>query len=100
MGLYKRKGSPFFWMTFRINGRKVCESTKTTNKKLAERITAKRVTEIAEGRWFPSEARRRRFEELKDRYMTEHSKVVKTIKSSLRDECSFKHLSGFLGVCH
>jgi integrase len=95
MGLYKRKESQYYWMTFRINGRKVYESTKTENRKLAERIYAKRVTEIAEGRWFPNEAKRRIFEELRERYMKEHSIVYKTAKSSLRDVTSFKHLSRF-----
>ena len=95
MGLYKRKGSQFYWMSFRVDGRRFFESTGTTNKKLAERIYAKRITEIAEGRWFPNEAKKRTFEELKERYMKEHSIVNKTPKSALRDETSFKHLTGF-----
>ena len=97
MGLYKRKGSRFYWITFRVNGKKISESTKTANKKLAEKIHAKRITEIAEGRWFPNEAKKRTFEELKERYMREHSRVNKTPKSSLRDESSFKHLTKFFG---
>ena len=98
MGLYKRKGSKFYWMSFRINGRRrIWESTGTPNKKLAEKIHARRLSEIAEGRWFPVEAKRRIFEELRDRYMKEHSQVYKTPKSTLRDETSFKHLSKFFG---
>lgn len=97
MGLYKRRGSQFYWMTLRVNGKKVYESTKTTNRKLAEKIYAKKVTEVAEGRWFPNEAKRRTFEELKERYLKEHSMVYKTQKSFHRDVASFKHLSGFFG---
>ncbi|HBE44333.1 MAG TPA: hypothetical protein DDW17_02475 [Deltaproteobacteria bacterium] len=97
MGLYKRSGSPFYWISFRLNGRKICESTKTTNKKLAGKIYAKKITEIAEGRWFPNEARKRTFEELRDRYMRDHSRINKKPKSSLRDETSFRHLSEFFG---
>lgn len=93
MGLYKRNGSQFYWMSFRINGRRAFESTETANKKLAEKIYAKRLTEITEGKWFPNEARKRTFEELRTRYMTEHSKVYKTAKSSTRDESAFKCLS-------
>lgn len=52
MGLYKRKDSQSYWMTFRIGRRKISESTGTRNKKLAERIYAKRLTEVTEGRWF------------------------------------------------
>ncbi len=46
MGLYKRKCSQFYWMSFRINRRRIFESTETTNKKLAEKIYAKRLTEM------------------------------------------------------
>ena len=93
MGLYKRKGSRFYWITFRVNGKKISESTKTANKKLADRIYAKRITEIAEGRWFPNEAKKRTFEELEERYMREHSAIHKAQSSHTRDMYSFKQLS-------
>jgi integrase len=93
MGLYKRKGSQFYWMTFRIKGRKVYESTGTTNKKLADRIYAKRVTEIAEGRWFPNEAKKRTFEELRDRYMEDYAIPNKSPRTVEKDRYSFKRLS-------
>lgn len=50
MGLYKRKNSPFWWMSFRHEGRRVRESTAMESRKLAERLYAKRLTEISEGR--------------------------------------------------
>ncbi|MCR4287117.1 MAG: site-specific integrase [Deltaproteobacteria bacterium] len=53
MGLYKRKDSHMWWMSFRIDGRRILESTGTTNKKLAEKIHAKKLTEITEGRLNP-----------------------------------------------
>lgn len=93
MGIYRRKRSKLYWMTFRIRGRRIFKSTGTTNKQLAERIYARIVTEIHEGKWFPNEANKRKFEELRDRYMKDHSSPNKTLKSSLRDETSFKHLS-------
>jgi integrase len=99
MGLYKRKDSQFYWMTFKINGKKVHESTKTANKKLAERIHAKRLTEISEGRWFPNEAKRRTFEELRDRYMKEYAIPNKAHRTIEKDKCSFKRLSEFFGGC-
>lgn len=95
MGLYKRNSSQYYWMSFRINGRRAFESTETTNKKLAEKIYAKRLTEITEGKWFANEARKRRFEELRERYMTEHSKINKTATTQVRDGSAFKRLSGF-----
>lgn len=97
MGLYKRKGSQFYWMSFRVNGRRIFETTETTNKKLAEKIHAKRLTAITEGKWFPNEAKKRTFEELKERYMTEHSKVNKTSTTCIREESIFKHLSRYFG---
>lgn len=95
MGLYKRKGSQFYWMSFRVNGKKIYESTKTTNKKLAERIHAKRLTEIEEGRWFPTEAKKRIFEELMGRYMKEYAIPNKSSRTVIKDRCSFKRLSEF-----
>ncbi|MDA8103784.1 MAG: tyrosine-type recombinase/integrase [Nitrospiraceae bacterium] len=97
MGLYKRKGSQFYWMTFRINGRKICESTGTTNRKLSERIHAKRVTEIAEGKWFQNESKRRTFEELRDRYMSDYAIPNKSPRTIEKDTYSFKRLSQFFG---
>src|SRR3989304_8447028 len=97
MGLYKRNSSQFYWMSFRVNGRRIFESTETTNKKLAEKIYAKRLTEITEGKWFQNEARKRRFEELREKYMTEHSKINKTPTTQVRDSSAFKRLSVFFG---
>ena len=93
MGLYKRKGSQFYWMTFRVNGRKIAESTKTKNKRLAERIYSKMITDIAEGRWFPSEAKKRTFEDLRERYMRDHSRVHKAVSSQERDVSTFNQLA-------
>ena len=74
MGLYRRNGSQFYWMSFRIVGRRVFESTGTANKKLAERIYSCQVLEAAEGKWFE---KKRPVElamsELVDRYMREVS---------------------------
>src|SRR3989337_1068203 len=95
MGLYKRNSSQFYWMSFRVNGRRIFESTETSNKKLAEKIYAKRLTEITEGKWFQSEARNRRFEELREKYMTEHSMINKTPTTQVRDISAFKRLSEF-----
>jgi len=86
------------WKVSRIDNYQVSgESTKSGNKKLAERIHAKRLTEIAEGRWFPNEAKRRTFEEFKERYMREHSAIHKSKTSHERDIQSFKQLSKCFG---
>jgi len=60
MGLYHRnkKGkdgkvrkSPIWTMDYVVEGKPRCESTRTTNKKLAEKILNKRLMEIVEGRF-------------------------------------------------
>ena len=95
MGLYKRKDSSSYWMSYRAEGKKQQESTGTANKKLAQQIYAKRQTEVTEGKWFSQEQKRKTFDELRERYMKEHSKVHKTEKSHVRDKSSFNHLTEF-----
>ena len=60
MGLYRRTWrnsdgklitSPPWWMSLMIDGRQHCESTGTSNKRLAQKILDKRKGEIAEGRF-------------------------------------------------
>lgn len=97
MGLYKRKDSQFYWMSFRIDHRRVTESSKTTNKKLAERIHAKRLTEIAEGKWFgkvviPDVT----MAELFDRYLKEISPNLSPTTNE-RNAQMVKNLRAFFG---
>ncbi len=56
MGLYRRKDSKYWWMTFRIEGKRVSTSTGTSNKGMAAKIYTKRSMEIIEGKWFPKVA--------------------------------------------
>jgi hypothetical protein len=60
MGLYRRtkkrkdgtaRKCRVWWMCYVVNGRQHCESTGTTNKRLAEKILNKRLAEITEGRF-------------------------------------------------
>ena len=36
--IYKRKDSPYYWMSYTIRGRRVIKSTKVKDKKLAELV--------------------------------------------------------------
>ncbi|HZV47510.1 MAG TPA: hypothetical protein VFG06_09235 [Thermodesulfovibrionales bacterium] len=94
MGLTKRNDSRFWWMDLRINGKRYKVSTKTANKKLAERIYAKAVTEIEEGRWFPSEVKRKTLADMINRYDIEYASKK---KYAGRDKSIFKHLKAFFG---
>src|SRR5580692_9354836 len=49
MGLYRR--GKIWWMAYMVDGRQHCESTGTSNKRLAKKILDKRKGEIAEGRF-------------------------------------------------
>jgi integrase len=60
MGLYRRKWrnsdgklitSPPWWMAYMVGGKQHCESTHTTNKRVAQKILDIRRAEIAEGRF-------------------------------------------------
>lgn len=49
MAVYKQKGSKNWWYKFTWNGQLVRESTKQTNKRVAEQIEAARRTQFAKG---------------------------------------------------
>lgn len=53
MGLYKRKDSKFWWMKINYEGRVICKSTETDNRKLAEKIYEKVKASILLGKYFP-----------------------------------------------
>ena len=83
-------------MSFTYNGRQVRRSTETDDKKLAEKIYHKVMTEVAEGKWFERQERTRGFAEMMEKYMKEHSAVKK--RSTARDVASLKHLLPFFGA--
>jgi integrase len=87
MGLYKRGDSQFYWMSFVINGKRVYESTKTKNKKLAEKRYAKRLGEIEDEGWFPGE--NILFREVWGKYLREEVKY-KAPGTQMRAEQSAK----------
>jgi integrase len=97
MGLYKRRDSQFYWMSLRLpSGRKMHESTKTANKKLAERIYAKHLTSIQEGQWFETNYKKKPLKEMIERYRTEYTEH-KDYYQKARDKSIFKHLYAYFG---
>jgi len=94
VGLYKR--NKVWWYTVVHKGQRIQESTKTDNKKLAERIYAKVLFDIQEGRWFENKAKRKTLKEMIDRYEKEYTDS-KTYYQKKRDKSVFKHLFSFLG---
>ncbi len=79
MGLYHRGKT--FWFTIMHNGKRIQQSTGTENKKLAERIYAKVLTDIQEGQYFQNViARTKTFDEMMERYIVECSNKASTIE--------------------
>jgi integrase len=98
MGLYKRKDSPIWHMSFCVNNRQYQRSTGTADKRLAENILAKVKTQIIEGKWFEiDEARQHTFDEMMERFMSEHAPTVsERMRKSYN--VSLSHLNTFFSV--
>src|SRR6267154_277003 len=98
MGLYRRKGSRFWWMSSTLNGERVFDSTKTTSKEIAKKIWKKREGEFALGLLKVGWAgERMTFAQLCDEFLESltptlaagsqriHHMVSKTLKAFFRD---------------
>jgi integrase len=84
MGLYRR--GKIYWFTLMYEGTRIQESLHVTNKQMAEKLYAKTLTDIIEGRYFEkATAKKVLFEEMVEKYLSqyEHS----------RDKTSLKPLS-------
>ena len=96
MGLYQR--GPTWWMSFTYHGQQVRRSTETGDKKVAEKIYRKVMTEVVEGKWFDKlPGDEKTFREMMEKYMTDHSRINK--RSWPRDEDSLTHLLPIFGAC-
>lgn len=77
MGLFKRKDSPYWWISFCYKGKQYRISTETTDKRFAEKIYAKVVSEIIEGKWFDREkSEYLTFDIMMEKFMKEHAPMV------------------------
>lgn len=93
MALYKR--GKVWWMSFMYQGRQVRRSTETTNKRLADKIHAKVIMQVAEGKWFEMDnGRHRSFEELAEKY---ENGVYKELKSCKSTQSYLNQLKEFFG---
>ncbi len=72
MGLFKRKDSDVYWMSFSCDGRQYRLSTRTEDEKIAKKIYGIVKAKVALGQWVPEEREQRReytFRELADKYL-------------------------------
>ena len=93
MALYKRKNSNIWQMCFCVHGKKVRKSTKTTHKKLAQRIYEKAKVEALDGKFLVNERSRMPFDQLLNEFLEKHSKVEK--KSYMSDISTGKRLTAY-----
>ncbi|HMK77516.1 MAG TPA: site-specific integrase [Thermodesulfobacteriota bacterium] len=96
MAVYKR--GRVWWMCFVHEGRFVRKTTKTTNKKLADKIFNKVMADVAQGKWFeklPGEEIT--FKEMIGKYLAEYSSRSKSASSYRRDSSLAAHLLGVFG---
>ena len=97
MGLYLR--GKIFWIILRHDSKKIQISTGTENRRLAERIYGKMLTELHEGRWFEGvKAKRISVSELVEKYMQSRLKS-KSWNTLLRDQTLRKHILNNFGSC-
>ncbi len=96
MGLYRRGQA--WWMCFTYNGKQLRRPTETSDKKLAEKIFRKVMTQIAEGKWFDKQpGADKTVRELLEKYLREHSARNKTPKTHERDEGLAKIINRYFG---
>lgn len=84
MGLYKR--GKIYWFCIIHDGKRIQQSTGTSNKRLAENIQSKIRTEIIEGKYFEKEkAKKITFSTMVAKYLKHHQKSrdVHTVKRLL-----------------
>jgi integrase len=96
MGLYKRGQT--WWISFSYKGKQVRHSTETDDKKLAEKIHHKVMTEVIEGKWLDkSPGEDVTFEELAEDLLSDYKMNLR--KSIWRADISVRHLKeSFEGV--
>jgi integrase len=92
MGLYRR--GPTWWISFTYNGRQVRQSTETNDKKLAEKIYHKVMTDVVEGKWFEetTKVQEATFQEMADDLFDDYRMNLR--KSLWRVEICVRHLEG------
>ena len=94
MGLYRRKDSDIWWMSFSVNNVRHRRTTETSDRKLAEKIYAKVQTQITEGKWFELDAgRQHTFDEMMEKYLREYSRVHKAESTYRKDKALLGHLN-------
>lgn len=93
MGLYRR--GRVWWMSFNYEGQQIRKSTEVIDQKLAKRIYDKVKGEIAQGKWFETQAgEEKTFREMMEKFESEYFSNLASFKSC---KCYIKWLISFFG---
>ncbi len=96
MGLYRR--GKVWWMSITHNNQQIRRTTGTAEKKLAEKILAKVMTQIAEDKWFERPCGEdRTLKELLNKYIKEHSVPTKAKHTVKQEEGFARQMVEFFG---
>lgn len=72
MGLYRRGKT--YWFSIQYASRRIHQSLNTDNKRLADKLYAKVITDMVDGRYFDlARAKKHSFDELMDKFMLEYA---------------------------
>jgi integrase len=94
MGVYKRGNS--WYIDFYYGGKRYTESVGPVTKSIAKEKLVLKKREVIQGEYKSKPKGKVPFTKFRDQYLA-YSKGNKRPKSSLRDECSLKHLEKFFG---
>ena len=97
MGIYRRKESRFWWISYTVDGVQKFQSTKTTSKELARKIWKKREGEIALGLfkvgWL---GERMTFTQLSEEFLRSHTSTL-SVKSQRNHQLFSRNLRAYFG---
>ncbi len=93
LGLYQREGDGIWYIRYGCDGRLIRESSKSADKKIAQRLLKQRQGEVAQGRTPGTFFDRTKFENLVDIITADYAANHR--KSMSRLELSLKHLTKY-----
>jgi len=97
-GLIQVKGSPFWYLIYYHNGRKVRESSKSESKQVAEKLLQQRLAESGLGVAPVQDVKNIRYEHVRDAWFTEHlsqGRYVRTMADGTVTVGGLNHLNKF-----
>ncbi len=93
MGLYRRRESKVWWMSYMKDGRQHRESSGSTNKKLAEKLLTLRTAQVFEERWSLPRSKSPRL----GAWVEDFLKSVSHDKTRLRYQSSVNNILSYFG---